>query len=205
MGNVMIKATNITWHQATIGTEEIEERNGHKGCVVWLTGLSASGKTTIALASEKILFDKGYNVYLLDGDNIRHGLNKDLGFSPEDREENIRRISEVSKLFREGGFIVFTAFISPYRKDRNFGRSIVDEGHFCEVFVKCSLDGCINRDPRGLYKKAIDGQILEFTGISAPYEEPENPELVIDTEEFNIEQSALKVVEKLIEMKIIEK
>ncbi len=199
------KATNIRWHTVKVSKDDIENRNGHKGCVVWLTGLSAAGKSTIAVEVEKKLYDMGYNVFLLDGDNMRHGLNKDLGFSPDDREENIRRIAEVSKLFREAGMIVLSAFISPYRKDRQVARDLVEPGRFCEVFVKCSVDTCIQRDPKNLYKRAINGEILQFTGISAPYEEPENPELIVNTEENNIEQSAVLVVNHLHKIGIIDK
>ncbi|MFH1049578.1 MAG: adenylyl-sulfate kinase [bacterium] len=192
-----IKSTNVVWHQKKVSLEEIEKRNGHKGCVIWLTGLSAAGKSTIAVEAEKQLFDLGCHVCLLDGDNVRQGLNKNLGFSPEDREENIRRIAELSKLLRNSGLIVITAFISPYRKERNLGRSLVEEGHFFETYVKCSLDECINRDPKGLYKKALAGEIKEYTGISAPYEEPVNPELVLDTEILNVDECAKAIIIKL--------
>lgn len=200
---VEIKSTNVVWHHKKVTLEEIEKRNGHKGCVVWLTGLSAAGKSTIAVETEKQLFDLGCQVCLLDGDNVRQGLNKNLGFSPEDREENIRRIAELGKLLRNAGLIVITAFISPYRKERNFGRSLIEQGHFFETYVKCSLDECIKRDPKGLYKKAIAGEIKEYTGISAPYEEPENPELILDTEKLNVEQCAQAIVSKLKESGII--
>ncbi|MFP4370094.1 MAG: adenylyl-sulfate kinase [Candidatus Kapaibacterium sp.] len=198
-----VKATNITKHKRMISSFDIENRNGHKGCVVWLTGLSAAGKSTIAVQAEKMLFDMGYNVYLLDGDNIRHSINKDLGFSPEDREENIRRISEVARLFRNAGHIVLNAFISPYRSDRDQARELVEPGRFCEVYVKCSVDECKRRDPKGLYEKAMLGQIKEFTGVSAPYEEPLNPELVIDTEHNTIDDSVDMLIRKLREMRII--
>jgi adenylyl-sulfate kinase len=200
-----IKATNIKWHQSKVTLKDIEERNVHQGCVVWLTGLSASGKSTIAVECEKILFDHGYNVFILDGDNVRHGLNKNLGFSPEDREENIRRVGEVCKLFRSAGFIVFSSFISPYTKDRNIARELIDDGHFFEVYVKCDVEECAKRDPKGLYQKAKEGIVKEFTGVSAPYEEPENPELIIDTALLNIEDSVWMVVEKLMETGIISK
>mgnify|MGYP006294620925 CR=1 FL=1 len=198
-----VKATNIKWHPRKVTLQEIEKRNKHRGCVVWFTGLSGSGKSTVAVEVEKKLFDMGCQVYLLDGDNVRHGLNKDLGFSPEDRQENIRRIGELSGLFRNAGMIVLSAFISPYREDRMLTRKLVDEGHFFEAFVKCSLEECIRRDPKGLYKKAINGEIPEFTGISSPYEEPVDPELVIDTENFNVEECADRVIEKLKQSGII--
>ncbi len=183
------KATNIKWQNRKITLEDVEKRNGHKGSVVWLTGLSAAGKSTIAINLEKLLFDKGYQVCLLDGDNVRHGLNKDLGFSPEDREENIRRIAELAKLLANYGLIVITAFISPYKVHRNQARKLLDNGRFLEIYVKCSLEECARRDPKGLYKKAFAGEIKEFTGVSAPYEPPENPELEIDTEKLDVEES----------------
>ncbi len=189
-----MKATNVVWHPRKITIDEIEKRNGHKGAVVWFTGLSASGKSTIAVEVEKKLFEMGINVYILDGDNVRHGLNKDLGFSPDDREENIRRIGELSRLFRDAGMLVLTAFISPYRKDRRQSRDLVDEGRFFEVFVKCSIEECARRDPKGLYKRAYAGEIKEFTGISAPYEEPEHAELIIETDKLSIEESADQMI-----------
>lgn len=184
----IIKATNITWHQGDIKREDRERANGHQGAVIWFTGLSASGKSTLAHALENALFEKGCKTYVLDGDNIRHGLNKDLGFSPQDREENIRRIGEVAKLFADAGIIVMTAFISPYRSDREKARKL-NPKNFIEVYVKCNIDICEQRDPKGLYKKAKAGEIPEFTGISAPYEEPENPEIIIDTGQCTVEQA----------------
>ncbi len=198
----VIKATNITWHHGDIKREDREKANGHKGAVVWFTGLSASGKSTLAHALENTLFEKGYKTYVLDGDNIRHGLNKDLGFSPQDREENIRRIGEVAKLFADAGIIVLTAFISPYRSDREKARKL-NPKNFIEVYVKCDIDVCEQRDPKGLYKKAKAGEISEFTGISAPYEEPENPELVIDTGKLSIEESVNQLLSYLKEQRII--
>ena len=174
-----------------------------KGAILWFTGLSGSGKSTIANEVAYKLQKNGNFSYVLDGDNIRHGLNKDLGFSPEDRNENIRRISEVANLFADAGVIACTAFISPYRKLRNFCRELAGEGRFFEVYCKASLDTCEKRDPKGLYKKAREGIIKEFTGISAPYEEPENPEIVIDTDKYDINESANLVIEKLKKEKII--
>ncbi len=188
-----VKATNITWHHGDIIREDREKSNGHRSLVLWFTGLSASGKSTLAQAVQTILFERGSKTYVLDGDNVRHGLNKDLGFSPADREENIRRIGEVSKLFSDAGIIVLTAFISPYRADRDKARAINGDS-FVEVYVQCDLGVCEERDPKGLYKKARAGQIPEFTGISAPYEAPENAELVIDTSAETLEESAAKVV-----------
>lgn len=183
------KATNITWHEGAITKEDRERLLGQKGVVIWYTGLSGSGKSTLAHAVEEKLFELGRVSYVLDGDNIRHGLNKNLGFSPEDREENIRRIGEVSKLFADTGVIAMTAFISPYRADRDLARALLPQGRFIEVFVKVPLDVAEERDPKGLYKKARAGEIKEFTGISAPYEEPFQAELTIDTSELNLEES----------------
>jgi adenylylsulfate kinase len=188
------KSENIVWHQTTVSKEERESINGHKGCTVWLTGLSGSGKSTLANLLEKALWERGVRSYVLDGDNVRHGLNKDLGFSPEDRTENIRRIGEVAKLFTEAGVINSTAFISPYRADRDLVREIMNDGDFIEVMVNCDLDECEKRDPKGLYKKARAGEIPEFTGISAPYEAPEKPELTINTTHQSEEDSLAEIL-----------
>jgi adenylylsulfate kinase len=192
-----IKSTNITWHHGNITREDRERLNGHKSVVIWYTGLSGSGKSTLAQAVQDALFERGCHTYVLDGDNVRHGLNKNLGFSPEDRAENIRRIGEVANLFVQAGDIVMTAFISPYREDRDNARKTAGDGNFIEVYVKCDLDVCEQRDTKGLYKKARAGEVKEFTGISAPYEEPLNPELIIDTAKETLEQSAQKVVDEL--------
>jgi adenylylsulfate kinase len=192
----VVRATNVVWHDAEITREDRERLNGHKSVLLWFTGLSGSGKSTLAHRVETALFERGCRTYVLDGDNIRHGLNKDLGFSPQDREENIRRIGEVAKLFVDAGVIVMTAFISPYRADRDKARAINGDS-FIEIYVKCPLEVCEQRDPKGLYKKARAGQIPEFTGISAPYEEPLQPELVIDTAELNLDESAAKVIQYL--------
>jgi len=167
---------------------------GQRGCTIWLTGLSGSGKSTIAVAAEKALNEIGRLTYILDGDNVRMGLNSNLGFSPEDRTENIRRIGEVSKLFTDAGLIVFSSFISPYRADRDAVRKIMGEGDFIEVWVDASVETCEGRDVKGLYKKARSGEIPEFTGISAPYEEPTQAELVLDTNSQTIEESVTQVV-----------
>jgi adenylylsulfate kinase len=194
---------NIVWHDVTVKKLDRQKIRGHKSCVIWFTGLSGSGKSTIANALEKCLLDKGISSYLLDGDNIRHGLNKNLGFSPEDRKENIRRIGEVAKLFVDAGVIACTAFISPYVEDREQARSLVEENEFIEIYVKCNLDECEKRDPKGLYKKAREGIIKEFTGISAPYEEPLNPEIVLENDKNTIEESVNQVLEYLTEKGII--
>lgn len=183
------KSKNIVWHQTTVTRAERESINGHRGCTVWLTGLSGSGKSTVANLLEKALWERGVRSFVLDGDNIRHGLNKDLGFSPKDRTENIRRIGEVAALFSDAGIVNVTAFISPYRADREIARKAMPEGCFIEVYMQCDLAECEKRDPKGLYKKARAGEIPEFTGISAPYEAPENPELTVNTTGQTPEQS----------------
>jgi len=188
------KSTNITWHEGHTTRAEREGLLGQRGVTVWLTGLSGSGKSTIAVAAEQALVQRGHLAYVLDGDNIRHGLNSNLGFSPEDRTENIRRIGEVAKLFPDSGVIVFTSFISPYRADRYAVRALMADGDFVEVHVDASLATCEGRDVKGLYKKARAGEIPEFTGISAPYEAPEKPELVLDTNTQTGEESAAAVV-----------
>ncbi|MYF55087.1 adenylyl-sulfate kinase [Candidatus Poribacteria bacterium] len=188
------KASNLTWHETTVTKQDREELLNQKGCVVWFTGLSGSGKSTLANAVAHQLHERNHHTYVLDGDNVRHGLNKNLGFSPEDREENIRRVGEVAKLFVDAGTIVMTAFISPYRTDRNQARELIEENRFVEVFVECPLNICEERDPKGLYKKARSGEIKEFTGISAPYEEPNYPEVVVNTHELSVIESARQVV-----------
>ena len=197
------KATNITWHDGAITKSDRERMLQQKGVVIWFTGLSSSGKSTIARAVEERLFERGHMSYVLDGDNIRHGLNKNLGFSPEDREENIRRIGEVAKLFADAGFVTMTAFISPYRRDRDRNRGLLKKGEFIEVFVKVSLDEAEKRDPKGLYKKARSGEIKEFTGISAPYEEPLDPELTLDTDELSLTECQDAVIRYLEENGIV--
>jgi len=199
------KATNITWHQGALTKALREKMLEQKGVVIWFTGLSGSGKSTLAQAVEEELYRRGHLCYVLDGDNIRHGLNKNLGFSPEDREENIRRIGEVSKLFADAGVVTMTAFISPYRKDRNTARQLLKEGEFIEVYTKVPLDVAEKRDTKGLYKKARAGEIKEFTGISAPYEEPIDPELEIDTSMLNLEQSRDAVIRYLEEKRILKR
>ncbi len=187
---IIQKATNITWHQGNITPADRERLLNQKGVVLWFTGLSASGKSTLALSVEERLFEMGHLTSVLDGDNIRHGLNKNLGFSPEDREENIRRIGEVSKLFADAGVITMTAFISPYRADRDKARERLSDGRFIEIYMQVPLHIAEQRDPKGLYEKARKGEIKEFTGISAPYEEPLNPELIVDTGKLNVKESS---------------
>ncbi|MGE5416484.1 MAG: adenylyl-sulfate kinase [Acidobacteriota bacterium] len=188
------KSTNIVWHSGEVDRKARETLLGQKGTVLWFTGLSGSGKTTIAREVEKALFERSHLAYVLDGDNIRFGLNKNLGFSPEDRAENIRRIGEVAKLFSDAGVISLTAFISPYQADRKLVRELLKEGEFIEIYVKCPLEECENRDVKGLYQKARAGEIKEFTGISAPYEEPEAPEITLETASETIEESVDKVL-----------
>ncbi len=199
----MRKATNIVWHDSEITKKERQQLKNHKSAVIWFTGLSGAGKSTLSVALEKELFLRGIHTYRLDGDNIRFGLNQDLGFSPEDRRENIRRISEVAKLMADAGLVTLAAFISPYRKDRQLAREIIGNEDFIEVYVKAGLETCESRDPKGLYKKARSGEIKNFTGIDAPYEEPVRPELVIDTELYTVEESIRKLISFLKEKEII--
>lgn len=188
-----IKSTNVTVVEHRVERSERNRANRHGSGVMWLTGLSGAGKTTLALELEHHLFKAGYQIYVLDGDNVRHGLSADLGFSPNDRTENIRRIGEVAALFADAGFIVITAFISPYRADRALARQAA-KGSFHEIHVAADLSVCEQRDPKGLYKKARRGEIPEFTGISAPYEPPESPELVVETGRATVEDSLAKLV-----------
>ena len=188
---------NIVWHATTITKQDRHRMNGHKSAILWYTGLSGAGKSTLANKVEEKLFERGIHTYVLDGDNIRHGLNKGLGFSTEDRKENIRRIGEVSKLFVDAGAFVSTAFISPYREDRDMVRQLVNDGEFIEIFVNAPLDVCEERDPKGLYKKARAGEIKNFTGIDDPYEAPENAELTIYTGEKTLEECAAEVISYL--------
>ncbi|NRS19285.1 adenylyl-sulfate kinase [Brevibacillus sp. HB1.4B] len=194
---------NIVWHPTTVTKQDRQKRAGHKSCVLWFTGLSGSGKSTLANAVEHELHQRGLASYVLDGDNIRHGLNRGLGFGAEDRRENIRRIGEVAKLFVDAGLITLTAFISPYREDRELARNLVEAGEFIEVYVKCSLDECERRDVKGLYQKARSGEIGQFTGISAPYEEPVQVELVIESDKQTIKESVQSVLTYLEEQQIL--
>lgn len=191
------KATNVTWHDHKVTKAERFQLNGHKGAVLWFTGLSACGKSTIANTVDHLLHSQGKHSYVLDGDNIRMGLNKNLGFSADDRAENIRRIGEVAKLFAESGTFTLTAFISPYRADRDKVRAILPAGDFIEIYVNASLETCEKRDPKGLYKKARAGELKNFTGIDDPYEAPEKPELVLDSDNKGIDELAQEVVDFL--------
>ena len=197
------KSKNITWHKPLITCADREERNRYKGAVLWLTGLPSSGKSTLGHEVERLLFERGCNSYVLDGDNIRHGLNKNVGFSPEDRKENIRRIGEVAKLFAEAGVIVFTAFISPYREDRDQARALNEPGRFFEIYCECSVGECEKRDPKGLWQRARKGEIEEFTGVSAPYEEPLTPEIIVQTDKCGLEECAEQIMRHLEEQGVI--
>jgi adenylyl-sulfate kinase len=188
---------NIFWTRGKVTAEQRAQQNAHPGCIIWLTGLSASGKSTIATELERTLFELGKHAYVLDGDNMRHGLCSDLGFSPEHRKENIRRVGEVAKLFADAGTICITAFISPYRSDRDLVRSIMPAGRFVEVFVNAPLELCAQRDPKGLYRKARAGEIKDFTGISAPYEPPTNPEMELLTGQLSVGECVGQVLSYL--------
>jgi len=193
------KATDIHWHYGAIKRSDRELLKGHRDFTIWFTGLSAAGKSTLAVATEKALFERGCHTYILDGDNIRHGLNKNLGFSPEDRNENIRRIGEVAKLFTDCGIINLTAFISPYHKDRKAARDLNRSGDFIEVFVDCPIEICELRDPKDSYKKARAGIIKEFTGISAPYERPVNPEIHLHSDKMQVDECVQVIINYLVE------
>jgi adenylylsulfate kinase len=199
------KATNIVWHPGKITRAKRERLSGHRGFTIWFTGLSASGKSTLAVAMEEALYEHGCHAYVLDGDNVRHGLNNNLGFSPGDRTENIRRIAEVAKLFRDAGVISLTAFISPYRSDRDSARKLAEDEHdaFIEVFVDCPVDVCEKRDPKGMYQKARAGIIKEFTGISAPYEPPERAEIHLSTDQLTVSECVQSIMDYLVERNYI--
>ena len=188
------KSTNVVWHHATITRELSEKQNNHKSAILWFTGLSGSGKSTLAHAVEDRMHEMGVRTFVLDGDNVRHGLCSDLGFSDDDRTENIRRIGELSKLFLAAGVVVMTAFISPFRQDRELARSVAPHGDFYELFCDASLEVCESRDVKGLYAKARAGVIPQFTGISSPYEEPEAPELHVDTGEAELDECVEPVI-----------
>jgi adenylylsulfate kinase len=199
----MTKPTNITWHEASISKIDRRKKNGHGSCALWFTGLSGSGKSTIANAVSNELFKHGISEYVLDGDNIRHGLNKDLGFSDYDRTENIRRIGEVAKLFVDSGKVVTTAFISPFRSDRDQVRALFEDGEFIEVFVQCPIEECERRDPKQLYAKARRGEIKDFTGIDSPYESPEQAEITLHSNQVTVEEAVEQVFAYLRQKNII--
>lgn len=192
-----IKATNIVWHEGHVGRQQRQDLLKQQGVLVWLTGLPSSGKSTIAFTVEHALVERGQMAYVLDGDNIRHGLNKNLGFSADDRTENIRRIGEVGKLFTDAGLITLSSFVSPYKADRDAVRELMDEGDFIEVFIDTPVEMCEERDPKGLYKKARAGEIPNFTGVSDPYEAPETPELAIKTGDCTPQEAALQIISLL--------
>lgn len=196
-------SSNVVWHRATVTRARREAQNGHRGAIIWFTGLSGSGKSTLAHAVEESLYLKGCRTFVLDGDNVRHGLCGDLGFSPEDRVENIRRVGEMAKLFMEAGIIVLTAFISPYRADRDRVRDMVAEGDFIEIFCDSSIQVCEGRDVKGLYKKARSGQIIEFTGISSPYEVPLKPEIALSTGVKDINTCVEQIVADMMQRGVI--
>ena len=198
-----MKSTNIIYHHATVTRERRNQLNMHKSVVLWFTGLSGSGKSTMSHALEERLFKKGCRTFVLDGDNVRYGLNSNLGFSNKDRKENIRRIGEVSKLMMEAGFIIMTAFISPFREDRIAVRNLIPNGDFIEIYCKASLETCEARDVKGLYKRARAGEIKNYTGINSPYEVPENADLIIDTEQETIEDSVSIIISFLKKKTII--
>jgi adenylylsulfate kinase len=185
---------NIKWHQTAVTKHDREQLKNHRGINLWFTGLSGSGKSTIANALEKKLYEKKIHTYLLDGDNIRYGINNNLGFSPEDRKENIRRMAEIGKLFVDAGIVVLVAAISPFKFDRDAARNIFEDEQFIEIYVKCSIEECEKRDPKGLYKKARKGEIKEFTGVSQQYEEPVNPEITVDTTSQSLENSVEQIM-----------
>ena len=193
----MTNETNVTWHEHSVSRDMRENKHGHKGCVVWFTGLSGSGKSTVANTLDHKLHHAGHQSVVLDGDNVRHGLNKDLGFSPADREENIRRLGEVAKILRDCAIVNLVAFISPYRKDRRMARSLSEDGSFVEVFVDCPVEVCEKRDPKGAYQKARQGIIKSFTGISAPYEHPEKPEIHLRTDQLSVGECVHQIMSYL--------
>ncbi|MCW3792576.1 adenylyl-sulfate kinase [Paenibacillus sp. LS1] len=191
---------NITWQSSSINRQDREKHNGHRSRAIWFTGLSGAGKSSLAFALEQYLYDQGVRCYVLDGDNVRHGLNRDLGFTVGDRQENLRRIGEVSKLMVDAGLFVLSAFISPHEEDREMVRQLFEPDDFIEIYVRCSIEECERRDPKGLYKKARNGDIPHFTGISAPYDVPKSPSFIIDTEQWSIEDAVQEIVQHLEEI-----
>jgi adenylylsulfate kinase len=190
-------SNHISWHITSINKEDRQKLHGHKSFVIWLTGLSGSGKSTLANALQLQLYQLDISVYVLDGDNLRHGINKNLSFGEMDRKENIRRAAEVSKLLVDAGIVAIAALISPFEEDRKMARSLVKSDEFVEIYVKCPIQECELRDPKGLYKKVRDGEIQQFTGIDQPYEEPKSPELIVNTEELSVQEAIAKILEYL--------
>ena len=188
---------HVVWHETLVNRRDRNRLNKHKSGVIWFTGLPSAGKSTIAHHLEKELFDRGIKTYVLDGDNVRHGLNANLGFSREERKENLRRVAELSKLFVDAGLVVLAAFVSPYKEDRAFIRDLVGDTNFFEMYVRCSIETCEKRDPKGHYRKAKAGVIKEYTGVSSPYEEPESPDVVLDTEKLDVQSSVSAILEFL--------
>jgi len=201
--NAAMQSANVIWHHATVTRARREAQNGHRGAIIWFTGLSGAGKSTLAHAVEEALHQRGCRTFVLDGDNVRHGLCGDLGFSLEARVENIRRVGEVAKLFMEAGVIVLTAFISPYRSERERVRGMVEHGDFLEIYCDAPIAVCESRDVKGLYKKARSGQISEFTGISSPYEAPDNPELSVNTGKTDLDICVNQVIAEMMQRGII--
>ena len=199
---IKVNSTNVTPYKSLVSRQDREKLHKHKGVVIWFTGLSASGKSTIAHKTERMLSDRKCSTYVFDGDNVRHGLCGDLGFSKEERAENIRRIGEMVNLFIDAGIIAITAFISPFQTERNKIRDLVGSENFVEVFVDCPIEVCIERDPKGIYKKALAGDIKDFTGISSPYEKPENPSVIINSEKENFDDAALRVIKEITKRKL---
>lgn len=187
----------MVWHESVLKKEDRQALHGHKSLMIWFTGLSGSGKSTVANALQLKLYQQGISSYLLDGDNLRHGINKDLSFSEKDRKENIRRTAEIGKLFVDAGIVVLAALISPYEEDRECARFLFNKGEFIEVYVACPIEECQKRDPKGLYKKAINGEIKGFTGIDDPYEEPKNPDIILKTNEFSVDKCTDKIIHYL--------
>ena len=205
MNSISRKSSNVVWHNATVTRKRREKMNGHGSVILWFTGLSGAGKSSLAHAVEEELHQLGCRTFVFDGDNVRHGLCADLGFTTEDRIENIRRVGEMAKLFVETGVIALTAFISPFLSDRERVRSLVPHGDFLEIYCRCPLEVCEQRDVKGIYKRARAGQIKDFTGISSPYEDPVNPELILETDKLTIEESVAQVMKLLRDRGIVQR
>jgi adenylylsulfate kinase len=198
-----LKSSNVVWYMPEITRIKKEQMNGHKSFLLWFTGLPSSGKSSVAHATEKWLYENSCRTFVLDGDNVRHGLCGDLGFTEEDREENIRRVSEVAKLFIEAGVIVLAAFVSPFNKDRKKVKELLGHSNYLEIFIKCTVETCEKRDPKGLYKKARIGKLKDFTGVSAPFEDPKNADLTIDTDKLSVDESVIEIKNYILLRKMI--